>query len=214
MNERKETISDLKARCKLNYLSTKGKKSELQARLANPDQYRVMYGTDKSVKINDNFTIENLCIVCIIRDNYSTIGHPTGKNMHEWRNVLIDFNGDDAHLYGVVNQLKNTPNVSSSSSSSSSTTATESSKKKHNSSALVSSRPTKKSRNLATEKSNMAPAKETTNNGWSCQRCKKTRSLDTEKFSCEACAKEICEACCNACDERFCTGRITYCNRC
>ena len=73
---------------------------------------------------------------------------------------------------------------------------------------------------MATEKSNMIPEKEQTNAGWSCQSCKNTRSSDTEKFSCEACAKEICEACCKECDEDFCTifntheMEATFCSAC
>ena len=105
--------------------------------------------TNNSLKVNDHFTINDLRTT---RDRYTTIGHPNGKNMSDWRAVLVDFNGIDSHLYGVVQEMKNNRSIYMAldkgmlNMSPSSSTSTTSSKETHKSSAPASSRPSKKRR--------------------------------------------------------------------
>ena len=96
------TVPELKAQCREKNLSTKGKKSVLIQRLEEPDEHRVMCGS-VPLHVTEHLSIDHLRL---IRLHYETIGHPNKKTMPAWKSLLTGFNGVDAHLYAIAQNLK------------------------------------------------------------------------------------------------------------
>ena len=100
-------LKELQVLCKEKSLSIKDKnKHELEKMLSSPDDYRLKVGggvihCDPNGKLTPTHAK-------LIKDNYDEYGHPSGKNIEQWRKLLEPFDAGDAVLYGAVGSLKKT----------------------------------------------------------------------------------------------------------
>mmetsp|Transcript_86 Transcript_86/g.102 ORF Transcript_86/g.102 Transcript_86/m.102 type:complete len:209 (-) Transcript_86:300-926(-) len=103
-------VGELKEECKKLGLAISGTKANLEARLAAPDEHRVMVGK-VSLKVTKHFTI---LMLHVIRDNYHRLGHPNKQNIDKWKDELgiirgggeMEYTEWDSLVYGKCQNLK------------------------------------------------------------------------------------------------------------